>query len=83
MEDHRHNDEVILAELRNLKEIVALDVAYLKEQDTELKRQTEKMGERIKVIEVWQNQTLGKMAIIFTIVGIGVTILVSWITRHF
>lgn len=83
MDERRHNDDVILTELKNLKELVALDIEYLKEQLAETKIQTEKMGERIRAIEVWQNQTLGKMAVIFTIVGIGVTILISWVTRHF
>lgn len=83
MMEQRHNDDVIISELRNLKEIVSLEVAYLKGMVTELKKQTETQSSQITLLQIWQSNSMGRMAVIFTIVGFGVSLLIGWISKHF
>lgn len=90
MEEKRHNDNAILAELRGLKDLqnekflrIEGILEEQKEQHKAFKEQSEKMNERITIVELWKENSMGKIAIIFTIVGIGVSILIAWISNHF
>ena len=80
--EHRHNDDAILTEIRSLKDILNLEIAYLKAQVAELKEQKESLGKRMTVLELWQSNSMGKMAMIFTIIGFGVSFLLSWTIKH-
>lgn len=82
MDERRHNDDVIIAEIRSLKDILNLEIAYLKAQVAELKEQKESLGKRMTVLELWQSNSMGKMAMIFTIIGFGVSFLLSWAIKH-
>ena len=81
-ENRRHNDDVIIAEIRSLKDILNLEIIYLKEQIVELKSQKESLGKRITTIELWQSNSMGKMAMVFTVIGFGVSFLLSWVSKH-
>lgn len=98
MTDSRHNDDIIITELRALKELLTLEITYLKKNLEDLEHRTtlnvetakeqvakfnERFNERITVIEIWQSNSMGKMAIIFTIIGILITGFVSWASKHF
>lgn len=98
MSENRHNDDVIISELRGLKELLSLEITYLKNNIEELEKRTNlsvdtarkqveqyniRLNERITVIEIWQSNSMGKMAIIFTIIGMAVVALFGWISKHF
>lgn len=82
IEERRHNDDVIITELRALKEILMLKVSNTENEIKILKEQIEKSNEKIRIIELWQSNSIGKLTIISIIVGIGVTTFTAWITGH-
>ena len=86
MEEQRHNDNAILVEIKGLKEIFILELKHLNDELAEAKReakeQNEKFNSRINIIELWQSNSVGKIAIISIAVGLFITIAVGWVTSH-
>lgn len=97
-QNHRDNDVVIITELRALKDLLSLEIEYLKKSISELETRTEdnvrsakesiaaynkSLNERVTILELWQSNAMGKVAVIFTIIGITATAFVSWVFKHF
>lgn len=82
-DERRHNDDAIIVELRAMKEFLMLKISNSEEELKLLREQLSINGERIRVMEIWQSNSMGKMAIIFTIIGMLVTALFGWVARHF
>ena len=45
----------------------------------EIKEQVTKTNERVTLLELWKENSLGKLSIIMIAVGIGVSIFVAWV----
>jgi hypothetical protein len=82
MPDSRHTDEVIISELKALKELVALRFSNLEEKMGKMEVRGEDFHKRINIVELWQANSMGKIAIIFTIIGFGVSVFLAWINNH-
>lgn len=82
MDEHRHTDALIIAELKSLKDLVELKMSHLSQGVDDLRLQNQDYGKRINVIELWQANSMGKFAIISIAIGMGITILVAWINGH-
>lgn len=78
--EHRHNDEVILAELKALKELHSLRISQNEITIAELKKMGDEFHKRINIIELWQANSLGKLTIISVAIGVGISVLVGWIS---
>ena len=87
MNEQRHNDNAILVEIRGLKELFINEIRHVNEElgeaKKEAKEQNEKFNSRINIIELWQANSVGKIAIISIAVGLFITIAVGWVTSHF
>lgn len=83
MTEPRHNDDIIIGKLENLERIVSVEIAYLKKNVEALEKQNENLGGRINIVELWQANSMGKIAVLFTIIGIGVSLVVAWVSKHF
>lgn len=83
MQERRSTDDMIITELRTMKEFLMLKISNSEEELKLLREQLDKNGERIRVIELWQSNSMGKIAVLFTIIGIGVTGLITLAIKHF
>lgn len=89
-EKSHHNDQVIITELRGLRDLQNEKFARIesildeqKEQHQEFKRQIEKQSNRITLIELWQSNTVGKLSIISIALGFGISAIWGWVTKQF
>lgn len=83
MENQRHNDDIIIAKLDSLEAILTLKVSITEKEVALLRDQIAKNNERIRVIEIWQSNSMGRMAVIFTIIGLLLTAGITWLFKHF
>lgn len=75
MNDHRTNDDVILAELKALKELLTFQIEQMRAEIAEHQKE-------IDLLKLWKANSVGKLTIISAAVGVGVTLLVGWVSRH-
>lgn len=83
MKDDRHNDNIIIEKLEGLEKFLSLEVAYLKKSVSELEKRNEAYSARISVIEMWQSNSMGRVATIFSIVGLIAGAFITWLFRQF
>ena len=83
MEDPRHNDELILEKIKGLELLLATKFQTIEKHIEKSDKNFEDYHRRINVVELWQANSTGKLAIVSIAVGAGIMILVAWVNKHF
>lgn len=81
--EHRTTDALILEKLSGLERLTNEKFKNIENLlETSTKEHTD-FDRRINLIELWQANTVGKITIVSIIIGIIMTSLATWLTKHF
>ena len=82
MIDPRHNDEIILEKISGLERFLSIKFEEVEKHIEKSEKVSEEFNKRINLVELWKENSIGKLSVIMIGIGVAISVLTAWINGH-